>query len=598
MVAWDAGEPSLVERWCEDGALPALAGLRSGGAYGRLASPARWLAGSPWPTFYTGCSPSVHGLYHALQWRADRMTLERPAPDWIPTRPFWRALGSAGVRVLAVDVPMTLSVEPFDGVEISGWASHDQLAPPASHPPGELAAARGRFGRSPLGDEVFGLQSAGALLELRDGLVAAAGATAAVAEDLLRRERWDLALVVLGATHRGGHKLWDLTGVRGSPGAREAAELGEALKRVYVACDDATRRLVEAAGPDAATLVFSVHGMGANTSRAELLPAMLEGILDGGGPPARSGAPDGPGDAGEVSAGGDGSAVAGPRSRGDGSAAAGQGRRGAGRGAAGGLLGRLRAAVPLELRNAVKSRLPRRLQDRLTAFWRLRGTRVEAARVLPLVADLQGYLRINLRGREPRGLVEPGAEEHALSRRVVEGLSRFVDADTGEPVVGEVVRSRDVFPPGPRTSDLPDLLVLWADTPAAAHRLLTSPRSGGVAWPDPGRNPDGRSGNHRPEGFLIVAGAGHRGSRATGASAVPARPAGGHGPAAGDAARDHRPGAGDPARGPGLAGDVRDLAPTACALLGIEPPWPMEGRVLPWVVAASPGGGDRDLEDG
>jgi predicted AlkP superfamily phosphohydrolase/phosphomutase len=516
MVAWDAGEPSLVERWCSEGALPALAELRSAGASGRLRSPARWLAGSPWPTFYTGCSPSVHGLYHALQWRTERMTLERPAADWIPARPFWRALGGAGVRTLAVDVPMTLSVEPFDGVEISGWASHDQLAPPASHPAGALAEARRRFGRSPLGDEVFGLQTPAALLGLRDGLIEATHATAAVAEDLLRRQRWDLALVVLGATHRGGHKLWDLSGVRGRPTAGEAAELGDSLRRVYAACDEATRRLVDAAGADVTTFVFSVHGMGANTSRAELLPAMLGGILAAG--------------------------------RGTQEDAAGR-VRGAAPPPAGGLLGRLRSAVPLELRNAVKSRLPRALQDRLTAFWRLRGRRLETARVLPLLADLQGYVRINLRGREPRGLVEPGPEEEALTARVVEGLSRFVDADTREPVVREVVRSRDVFPPGPRASDLPDLLVLWADTPAAAHRALTSP-SGDVAWPDPGRNPDGRSGNHRPEGFLVMTGA----------------------VVAGDG---------------GVAADVVDLAPTVCALLGVEPPWPMEGRVLAGSAASS-----------
>lgn len=521
MVAWDAGEPSLVERWTAEGALPTLAALRARGASGRLASPARWLAGSPWPTFYTGRSPSAHGLYHALQWRTDRMSLARPAPDWVPARPFWRALGTAGVRALAVDVPMTLSVEPFDGVEIAGWASHDQLAPPASHPAEELAAARRRFGRSPLGEEVFGPQTPAALLALRDELIAATGATAEVAEQLLRRERWDLALVVLGATHRGGHKLWDLSGVRGDAGPHEA-DLRDALRRIYVACDDATRRLVEAAGPDAVTLVFSVHGMGANTSRADLLPAMLARVLEDGADAASvSGAASGD-DARRAAR------VAKPPATGAGSS---------------GLLGRLRAALPLELRNAIKSRLPRPLQDRLTTFWRLRGSRVETARVLPLVADLQGYLRINLRGRETPGLVEPGAEEEALSRRVAEGISDFVDADSGEPVVREVVRSRDVFPPGACGGDLPDLLVLWSDTPAAGHRLLTSPRFGEVAWPDPGRNPDGRSGNHRPEGFVIVAG-----------------------------------GAVTP--GSRLEGDVRDLAPTACSFLGIDPPWPMEGRLL------------------
>jgi hypothetical protein len=38
--------------------------------------------------------------------------------------------------------------------------------------------------------------------------------------------------------------------------------------------------------------------------------------------------------------------------------------------------------------------------------------------------------------------------------------------------------------------------------------VVVSPTLGAVAWPTPGRNPDGRSGNHRAEGFLIAAGPG------------------------------------------------------------------------------------------
>ncbi len=54
MIALDAGEPALIERWTEDGTLPNLAGLRARGGYGRLKSSGFWLAGSIWPTFHTG----------------------------------------------------------------------------------------------------------------------------------------------------------------------------------------------------------------------------------------------------------------------------------------------------------------------------------------------------------------------------------------------------------------------------------------------------------------------------------------------------------------------------------------------------------------
>ncbi|NIU26395.1 phosphodiesterase, partial [candidate division KSB1 bacterium] len=82
----------LIERWINDGTLPNLERLRANGAYGRLASTADWLSGSPWPTFFTGKTPAHHGLYHYKQWRSDIMRHIPPSPEWLPLRPFWRQL--------------------------------------------------------------------------------------------------------------------------------------------------------------------------------------------------------------------------------------------------------------------------------------------------------------------------------------------------------------------------------------------------------------------------------------------------------------------------------------------------------------------------
>ena len=73
LIGLDAAEASLVERWTDDGTLPTLRALRAGGTWGRLSSSARYLTGSPWPTFYTGRPPSDHGIYHDFQWRQEQM---------------------------------------------------------------------------------------------------------------------------------------------------------------------------------------------------------------------------------------------------------------------------------------------------------------------------------------------------------------------------------------------------------------------------------------------------------------------------------------------------------------------------------------------
>jgi len=96
MIALDAAEPTLIERWMDEGSLPNLARLRDRGSYGRLESSADWMAGSIWPTFHTGTTPGDHGLYHFVQWHKDRMDLFRPSPDWLPQREFWRDAATEG----------------------------------------------------------------------------------------------------------------------------------------------------------------------------------------------------------------------------------------------------------------------------------------------------------------------------------------------------------------------------------------------------------------------------------------------------------------------------------------------------------------------
>jgi len=169
-------------------------------------------------------------------------------------------------------------------------------------------------------------------------------------------------------------------------------------------------------------------------------------------------------------------------------------------------LQQLRGLIPHKWRHSVKRRLPSCLQDKLTDLWRVGNIYLTMTPAVSLVTDLHGYIRFNLRGRETAGIVDSGEAYDQLCAEIEAGLSTFVDADTREPIVERVIRSDQAFPPGPRRDDLPDLLVLWTDTPASNHRAITSSRYGSIPWPTPGRNPDGRSGNHRPEGFLIAAG--------------------------------------------------------------------------------------------
>jgi predicted AlkP superfamily phosphohydrolase/phosphomutase len=207
------------------------------------------------------------------------------------------------------------------------------------------------------------------------------------------------------------------------------------------------------------------------------------------------------------------------------------------------LADRLRNLVPGELRARVKQRLPQVIQDKLTLHWRSSGLDWSRTEAFVAFCDLDGYIRINLRGRERDGIV-PVERYRSLCERIAEGLRTFRDVDTGEPLVSEIGFAEQIFADGPMRRYLPDIVVRWNPSAAALHRRVVSDSFGSIAWPTPGRHPLGRSGNHRRRGFLIGAG--------------------------GPFAEMQHPG----------EAHVLDLAPTALDLLGVRQPASFQGRSL------------------
>jgi predicted AlkP superfamily phosphohydrolase/phosphomutase len=501
LIGLDAADAELVERWTADGTLPHLAALRREGTWGRLSTAAAYLTGSPWPTFYTGQPPSEHGIYHDFQWRQERMEFAAPAADWLSVRPFWRALEGDTAAVVH-DVPMTPGTERFNGVEVTGWGSHDKLVPPESYPPELMTEIRRRFGDSPIRTDEFGRASLAGLRELHAELLDLTRRSTRLALWLLQDRPWHLGITAFGALHRGGHRFWDRTSVDGEVPAELGAWHDGALRDLYRAADDAVGALV-AAAPDATVFVFALHGMMANAARVDFLDEMLARVLHG-------------------------PAAARPKPS---------------------LVRRFGEAIPLPLRRAITHRVPSVLKNRIMTRWTTGGVDWEHTPAFTLRADLNGYVRINLRGREPRGIVPPDDLDR-LCASIGEGLASFHDATTGEPIVDHVCRAADVFPRGARMDRLPDLIVRWQQTPAAPHEAVESPRFGRIVRTTPGRIPNGRSGNHRPIGFLVARGPGIRPGGAL------------------------RPDA-----------DILDLAPTVVRRLGVRCGAPLAGKVLEQLIA-------------
>ncbi len=497
LIGLDAADPVLIEQWTEDGTLPNLAALKKSGTYGRLNTSAKYLAGSPWPTFYTGQTPCHHGIYEEYQWRHERLELARPTSDWISVSPFWRHLDD-DAAVIAYDVPMVQNCHAFGGIEISSWAGHDNWATPDSYPPGLLAEVEHRFGKWPMIPESFGHSSVDDLLALSQHLLENTTRSTELALWLLKRP-WNLAIIALGALHRGSHRLWDRSSIKGDIPKDKGVLFDQALRSIYVACDDAVGKLA-ASAPESSIIVFSLHGMMTNTMRVDFLEEMLTRILTG-----------------EINA---------PLHA--------------------GLFRRIGEALPNAWRRFVTGHLPFRLRNRLMTMWTTGGIDWKKTPAFTLRADLQGYIRINLKGREQQGIISPGRDYSDLCIQIADGLTSFRDASTGQPFIEEVCDTDKLYGDGDHRDRLPDLIVRWKDTPAIENSAIESPHLGCIKRKTPGRIPNGRSGNHRPEGFLIACGKGIRAGKQLQVKA-----------------------------------DIIDLAPTILHYLGAHTSLPLSGRLIP-----------------
>ena len=451
LLGLDAADLDLIE--AHRASLPALRRVLDTGAVARLASTAGLLSGSVWPTFATGTLPGVHGVYHHLQWDADRMQLRRVAADWLGWEPFWTGLERRGLDVAVIDVPMTYPSRLARGFEVANWGSHDQIGPFTAQPTTLGTEVRRRFGRShPMGAEIPVEKTPAQLERIRRNLVGGAARKGDLVRWMLGEREWDVFLAVFGEPHRGGHILWP-------DGDGESLA---ALLDVYRAVDEALGSVLEVVPKDATVIVFSLHGMGPNTSQEHFVPGVMDRVCAG-------------------FAGGHAGDFAASR-------------------APGGLVRWLREQVPAGVQNAIARAVPVAVRDEVMNRQITGGRNWAQTPGLALLADLNGYLRFNLRGRERDGRLEPGSDDlERYEAWVKECFAELRVAETGARLVADVILARDAFT-GPRTHRLPDVIVTWSGAPPASR--VCSQRLGEIT----ADLATGRGGNHRSLGFCAIMG--------------------------------------------------------------------------------------------
>ncbi len=465
-VCLEVASEDLMSAWIEKGWMPHLARLRERGVWGPLESVTELSSGSIWPSFYTGVSPAKNGQFFThMQIEPGSYRIVKKYADDVPRDPFWASLHSSGRTSTIIDVAQSRPLPGFNGVHVAGWGSEFPAWKRSSEPKAVIKEILNRFGSHPLVDQyrlAIKPETETEYQGLRAELLHGARTKAAISKWLLEKYSHDFYLTVFPEPHWATHLLWDTLDSnhprhRSEPADDHADIFREILKTI----DDFIGE-VGAARPDSELFVFSLSGMGPNYAGWHILPEFLTRL-------GMSAAP-----------------------------------RGVSRWMPMGRWGpwTTRAVEQIVGRRFIeraKRVLPKRIWDSWTRRILHAGGQWPKSRVFWVPNDYSGALRVNLKGREPQGQVNPGDEYQAVCNEVTEALGELKHLETGRPIVRAVLRPQEMWE-GPYSSVLPDLLVLWANETLVDGAY--SERLGTIRCAYPER----RTGAHRKGAFLAAAG--------------------------------------------------------------------------------------------
>ncbi|MCY7275085.1 MAG: alkaline phosphatase family protein [Phormidesmis sp. CAN_BIN44] len=504
-IGLDAADPVLLEKWMSQGHLKNINQLRQQGTYGRLFNTVNY-CGTPqetsgtertWVTFLTGCKPNKTGYWGSIKFDSETYKIAHgdlegsyESEDYPP----FYAVGD-DYRVAVMDIPCTALSDRVNGVQILGWGGHFPHTLSHSQPANVLPDIVAKYGKNPVLHKDYGYWWDRSYFErIRRDLKTSVSTRTAICRELLQQEDWDLFFTVFGETHSASHDFWHLSQSDHPlhPHLSQNVE-GDTMLEAFEDVDRAIGEILAEAPEDAHILLFSLHGMGNNGNdmfSMTFLPEMLYRYNFPGKvaiAPSEVGSPLPPlitktrrnTWAGEVW----------QRKFDDNPV-----RR------------LLRPWLPgrfLKTGNKLDLASPYELTEQsaplnwMPAMWFTPLWLHMKAFALPAFAD--GGIRINVKGREQHGIVDP-SEYEAVCDELTQLVYGLTDARTGEPIVKNVVRTRQSA--SENDSSLPDadLVVIWRDEPT---EVVDSPTLGRV-----GPIPYYRTGGHRPNGFLMAKGPG------------------------------------------------------------------------------------------
>ncbi len=478
VIGLDGASFNFIEPFCRSGIMPNLGNFWSKSCHGELISSSPPITGAAWTTFMTGKLAGKHHILDYEQFRFSDNSIKFNSSVDIRAKTLWRIISDHNLKVAVVNVPATYPPEKVNGVLIAG---HNVPNASAEYTyPAEFKAELLKI--MPDYQDVLFRPHKVTNDEVFEKEVASHLRTVEHYSEATKlvdnKIYWDFLMVVFPHTDMG-HKLWPYM----DPAVCDLyPQRRDRIREIFRKLDNALGdlfKLAERRGAD--VIIMSDHGHCRLTGSVRANKLLQRwGYIRMANP-----------------------------------------------------LWRLTKRIGHEIRKLyAKGRFQgpsRHVDEKLGINW-------SKTKAVVCHSAMWGILYINVRGRQPWGIVEPGAEYEKIRNELVERFTAAVDPATGEKLFADVIKAETAFGPNQTPWDCPDLLLVPQEGMVVNGRLRGK-------WMVKKTEPEKAGGTHLLKGLWMAGGPNIN-------------------------------------RVPGFEARIQDLTPTILTLLGLAVPEDMDGKVL------------------
>jgi len=465
IVGIDGGTLELIKPWAEQGKLPTFAYIMQNGVSGELMSTIQPISASAWSSFATGKNPGKHGILDFVRSTPFSYKVQFVNASARSGKTLWHILSENDTTVGAMNVPVTFPPEQVNGFLIAGMLS-PSLGSEFTFPDGLLKEINANVGKYVIDVDVPNISGG----DKREIFLNKAMESLKIRRDTMRylylKHKPDFFCVAFTESDRISHNFWKYMDSFSSHlpiSDLEREKYGDAILNLYIELDIILAEILSMIDDDTTLYIISDHGFGPVHKTVSVHRWLCHhGFM-------------------KIKNGGLGFGKL-----------------------TDGFVRKFQEILPPGAKGFVKKWLPF-LANTAASQASYAGIDWSQTRAYP-VGHFSDIF-INVKGRQPSGIVKPGREYEKLRDEITETLYEFKDPEDNSKVVERVYKREELYH-GKYLENMPDLIIGWKDykylrmfnfPPSDDESMIwTIPPTLSLLWD--------RTGAHNPKGVFMAIG--------------------------------------------------------------------------------------------